>query len=115
MSEEKKFTPAEAAVISESVRESEKLVEAKLKSINWLMAGVVIVLFMGFITMIIMVATLLLDTPHFDSAIYKEYSEKNNTLDSILKNNEVLLQGNKQNQQMILEQQKEIQELLKKK
>ena len=113
--EEKKFTPDEAAVISESVKRSERLINEKLKGVSWLMAGVVIVLFIGFITLILMVGGLLLDAWHFNSAVYKEYSEEVTTLESIQKRNEMLLETNKQNQQIIIDQLKQIQETLKKK
>lgn len=97
----KKFTPSEAAVISESAKRSERMINEKLKGVSWLMTGVVIVIFIGFITMIFMVGGLLLDAWHFNSAVYKEYSDKINTLESVQKSNEMLLKENLQNQQNI--------------
>ncbi len=115
LEENRKFTPSEAAIITESERRSERLINESLKKINWLMAGVVIVLFVAVITMLLMVGGLLLDAWHFNSAVYKEYSKKIDTLNAIQKSNETLLETNKQNLQTIIEQQKEIQKLLNKK
>jgi len=67
------------------------------------------------LTMIFMAATMLLDAWHFNSVIYREYSEKVNTLESLQENNKLLLEQNKQNQQLIIEELKQIKELLKKK
>gem|GEM_PF-3512125 len=64
------------------------------------------VFLVAFITMIIMVGGLLLEAYHFNSAVYKEYSEKINTLG-------IIQQSNKTNQQIIIDQQKQIQDLLK--
>lgn len=64
------------------------------------------------LTLIFMTATMLLDAWHFNSAVYEEYSEKIDTLESIQKNNEMLLEQNKQNQEIIIELQTQIKELL---
>lgn len=113
--QEKQFTPAEAAIITESASRSERLINEKIKSVNWLMAGVVLVLFVAVLTMLFMVGGLLLEVWRFNSTVYKEYSEKIESLQSMQKSNEMLLEQNKQNQQIIIEQQKQIQEILKKK
>ncbi|MDP2703848.1 MAG: hypothetical protein Q8P01_01350 [bacterium] len=111
--ENKKFTPAEAAIITESASRSERLINEKLKNVNWLMAGVVIVLFVAVITMLLMVGGFLLDAWHFNSAVYRDYSGKIDTLETIQKSNQLLFDSNKQNQEIIIEQQKQIKELLK--
>ena len=72
------------------------------------------ILLVAMLMMFLMVSGLLLEAWHFNSATYKEYSSKINTLEEIQKSNEILLETNKQNQQIIIEQQKQIQELLKK-
>ena len=76
---------------------------------------VVGVLLVTVLTMIFMVATLVLDAFHFNSVVYKEYSEKVNTLETIQKSNEYLMQENKQNQELIIELQSEIKRFLEKK
>lgn len=76
MAKNKVFSAQELAVISEAVSQTDQSTDKKLKNISWLMAGVVIVVFIGFITMIVMVATLLIDSFHINSTIYKEYSQK---------------------------------------
>ena len=62
--DQKIFTPDEAAVISESVRQSTEIADKKLQTTNYLMIGVVIVCFVGFITMLIMVSTLVITYYH---------------------------------------------------
>lgn len=80
-------------------------VEGKFKDINYILFGVVLIL-------IVMVATLIIDSFHINSATYKEYSEKIDILNSLRENNDELLQQNKQNQEVILQQQVQIIDLL---
>lgn len=75
---------------------------------------VVGVLIVAMLTMLFMVGGLLLDAWHFNSTVYKEYSEKINTLNDIQKTNEELLIQNKNNQEIIIQQQNEIKNILKK-
>ncbi len=75
---------------------------------------IISVLIVSFIIMIIMVATLMVDSFHVNSATYKEYSEKVETVDDTLKINKELLSQNTKNQQLILGQQKKIWGLLSK-
>ena len=75
---------------------------------------IISVFVIAFLTMVFMVAGILLDAWHFNSAVYKEYSNKTKTLESFQENNKLLLEENKKNQELILEQQKQIQNLLKK-
>jgi len=72
---EKTFSPEEAAVISESVRQSEKIINKKVKSISWLMTGIVIVLFVAVVTMLIMVAQIVIESFRFNSTVYKESNQ----------------------------------------
>lgn len=106
--ESKQFDPKELAVITESLRQATRYFEEKIKGINWLMAGVVIVVFIAFVTMVV-------DLFRFNSTIYREYSEKIESLDQIQKTNEALLESVETNQGLIMDQQKEIQRLLEKK
>lgn len=76
---EKSFSPNEAAVISESVGQSRKIIGEKIKSIhwtikniNWLIAGIVVVLFISIVTMLLMVAGIVTETWRFNSSVYRE-------------------------------------------
>lgn len=72
-----------------------------------------ILLVTGFIILLVMVATLIIDSFHFNSATYREYSEKMQALDSLQDTNQTLLEQNKKNQELILQQQSQILQLLK--
>lgn len=114
MNNEKIISDEHGAVITEAVRQASSYSDKKFKDIQWLMIGVVVVTFIGFITMIVMVVTLIIDSFHFNSATYREYSEKISTLNSLKDSNKELLDQNKQNQQIIIDQLKQTQEFLKK-
>lgn len=47
--------------------------------------------FVFVITLIVMVATLLIDSFHINSTIYKEYSQKLESIEKLQKTNEILL------------------------
>lgn len=66
------------------------------------------ILIVAMINMLLMVGGIVFQAWHFNSAVYKEYSEKINTLD-------IVQQSNKTNQQIIIDQQKQILDLSKKK
>lgn len=102
---DKKFTDASQKLTDAN----EKLVEAikRIEKIDLLLFAVVIIL-------LVMVATLVIDSFHINSATYREYSEKINTLDSLNGNNAHLMEQNNKNQELILKQQNQILELLKK-
>lgn len=72
------------------------------------------VLVVAVLTMIFMVGGILLDALHFNSAVYKEYSQKTELVEDNQKISKELLDQNQKNQQLILQQQKQILELLKK-
>ncbi|MBI2019192.1 hypothetical protein HYS95_00805 [Candidatus Daviesbacteria bacterium] len=57
----------------------------------------------AFITMIVMVATLVIDSFHINSTIYKEYSDKNDVIKSLQESNKILLETVQQNQKIIEE------------
>ena len=73
-------------VITEAVSRSKAYTDKKFESITWLMVGVVIVSFIGFVTLII-------DSFHINSITYKEYSEK---LDQYNKNQQQVINIQKQ-------------------
>ena len=72
------------------------------------------VLVVAFITLLIMVSTLVIDSLHINSATYREYSEKMQSIESMRESNNLLLQQNKDNQDKILKQQAQILQILKK-
>ncbi len=78
---------------------------------TYLIIGVLIV---SFIIMITMVATLLIDSFHINSATYREYSVKMESVKSNLETNSEFLNQNRKNQELIIQQQKQIRELLNK-
>jgi len=79
-------------------------INKKLDKFFWVLFSVG---FIFVVTLIVMVGTLLVDSFHFNSAIYKEYSEKTETTNQVLKINKELLDQNKQNQELIIELQKQ--------
>lgn len=100
------FKIRELQVISEAVNKSKdffiKYIDDKLKSISWLMVGVVIVCFIGFVQLII-------DSFHINSATYKEYSQKTESVETTQKTNDALLkqiqelsEQNNKNQEIII-------------
>jgi hypothetical protein len=80
-------------------------IDSKFKYVN-------IILGTAFLVLLFMVATLIIDSFHFNSATYREYSEKTNSIDELMKSNEELLNENKYNQELIIEQQSQILNLL---
>lgn len=83
-----------------------KKMEGKIKDINYILLSVILIL-------IVMVATLIIDSFHINSATYREYSEKINTLNILQDQNKELLEQNKENQELILQQQRQLIEFLK--
>ena len=79
------FKISQLRVISEAVNQSkdfsQQYTDKKIKSISWLMVGVVIVCFLGFITLII-------DAFHINSITYREYSTK---LDQYNENQQIII------------------------
>lgn len=96
----KSFSPQEAAIISESVRQSESIVNKKIENINWLITGVVIVLFIATITMLLTVAGMVIEAWRYNSTIYKESQQ--------LKIQEENIKNTVEYQKLMLETLKEI-------
>lgn len=67
-----------------SIEDVKKVTDPKFKDINFILLSVVIIL-------LVMVATLVIDSFHINSAIYKEYSQKTESVEVTQKTNEVLL------------------------
>ncbi|MEE8131922.1 MAG: hypothetical protein V3T98_02660 [Candidatus Paceibacterota bacterium] len=93
---------------SEPIKELHK----KLDRFFWILLSVGVVFV---ITLLIMVATLIIDSFHINSATYKEYSQKTESVEMTQKINQELLEQNKKNQELIIKQQNQILELLNKK
>ena len=89
-----------------------KGIEDKFSKIDDLLLAVIIVLVVMVVTMIFMVATLMIDAWRFNSATYREYSEKIDTLNSLQESNSSLTEQNVRNQELIIQQQTQILELL---
>lgn len=72
---QKVFTPEEAALISESVKQSLGAVKTELKTTNHLMTAIVVVLFIAVITMLLMVAGLVLEGWRYKTNSYEGMTE----------------------------------------
>lgn len=97
--------PNTGSVTAEDVK---KETDSKFKDINYILLGVVVIL-------LIMVATLIIDSFHINFATYKEYSQKTESIEMTQKINQELLNQNQKNQKLIIKQQNQILELLNKK
>lgn len=89
-----------------STRDAKDYTDKKISNINLFMSAIVVVLLIGFVQLII-------DSFRFSSVTYREYSEKIESIESINDTNKVLLEQNKNNQDIIIEQQKNILKLMK--
>lgn len=72
-----------------------KETDSKIKDINYLILSVILIL-------LAMVATLIIDSFHVNSATYKEYSQKTESVETTQKINQELLDQNKKNQEIII-------------
>jgi hypothetical protein len=75
---------------------------------------VVGILFVSMLIMLFMTATLIIDSSHFNSSIYKEYSSKYDTNNMLLEENKKMVETIKQNQETITKNQEAIDGLIKK-
>lgn len=62
-----------------------------LERVDKIVLAVVTILVATVVTLLVMVAGLILDSQHFNSAVYKEYSQKTASVETTQKTNEVLL------------------------
>jgi len=85
----------EELVVKSFFEEQMQGVKDRIGDTNFIMGIVIIVLAVGFITLFGVIATLVLDSVHFNSAIYKEYSDKMNTQNQLLEANKQLMQSNR--------------------
>jgi uncharacterized ion transporter superfamily protein YfcC len=84
-----------------------KETDSKFKDINYILLSVVIIL-------LVMVATLIIDSFHFNSVIYREYSQKLNIQKEFEENNKIMKEEIINYQKDLIEQQGIIIEELKK-
>lgn len=98
-----------------TVEDVKKEADSKFKDINFILLSVVIIL-------LVMVATLIIDSFHINSATYKEYSQKTDYINMMQKTNEVLLKQiqdlsdqSKTNQELIINLQKQVLQSFQKK
>ena len=90
--------PDNGGITTENLK---KETDLKFKDINYILISVITIL-------VVMVATLIIDSFHINSAIYKEYSQKTESVEMIQKINHELLEQNKKNQEIIIALQKQI-------
>lgn len=65
-----------------------EVINKKLDKFFWILFSVG---FVFVVTLIVMVGTLLIDSSHFNSVTYKEYSQKTESVETTQKTNEALL------------------------
>lgn len=90
-------------------------INEKFEKIDQVLLGIFFVVVLAIVAIIISVIGLFLDQMRFNNVLYKEYSDKTKVLDINLGVTKELLNQNKQTQELIIKQQKQIEELFKKK
>jgi cell division protein FtsL len=86
-------------------------INKKLDKFFWILFSVG---FVFVVTLIVMVITLLIDSSHFNSAVYKEYSQKTESVETTQKTNEALLKQIQDLSEQNMKDREIIKELLKK-
>jgi len=90
---------------SNSLSSFRGVVEARFKDINYIILSIILIL-------LVMVATLIIDSFHVNSVTYREYSEKIETLNTLKNQNNQLIKQIKDNQEVIIKHQEQILESL---
>jgi hypothetical protein len=88
-------------------------INKKFEEIYQVISGINLVVVLSLVAIIISVIGIFLDQMRFNSTLYKEYSDKTQSLDLIQKSNKFLLEQSIQNQQIIIDLQKQLQDKLK--
>jgi membrane-anchored glycerophosphoryl diester phosphodiesterase (GDPDase) len=105
MTQKIQFEEKELAVISEAVKisaqDADKKIKATAKNFQWWVAAIVLVCVLGFLQLLVAYF-------QFSSATYKEYFQRNESIETTQKINQELLQQNKNNQELIIELQKQL-------
>lgn len=89
-------------------------INKKFEEIHQVISGINIIVVLSLVAIIISMIGIFLDQMRFNSVVYKEYSDKTKSLELIQESNKILLEQNKQNQQIIIDQQKQILDKLNK-
>lgn len=66
----------------------------RMDFIQYVMAGVIVVLFIGFATLFVTVYNMYLDSSQFESSVYQNYADKINALNQLLRSNQQLMKEN---------------------
>jgi hypothetical protein len=90
-------------------------IKKKFEKIDQILFGVMLAVVLSLVAIIVSVIGLFLDQMRYNNAAYREYSEKIQILNSTKESNSELFEQNKQNQELILEQQGQIINLLQQK
>ena len=85
----------------------------RYKHLNRQTNTIIAIFAVAIVTLIVMVVGLLLDALHFNAAVYKEHSEKIDTLDQLQATNKNLQMKVQQDQQIITDRQKQILNVLR--
>lgn len=94
----------------------EKKAEEKFRNIDTLIYAVVVAIIITAISAVISVGAIVIDQLHFNNHTYREFSDlKKENVELLNRINALENRADDQNQTMIIEQQKQIMELLKKK
>lgn len=101
-SSKEEFISREEAVAKSYFEEQMQGVKDRIGDTNFIMGVIVVVLAVGFLTLLGMVAGFLIDSFHINSATYTEYTKSTDTLNNLQKTNNILLQ------QISNQQQKEL-------
>lgn len=101
----------EVAIISKGILGN---IDEKFKKIDGIIFGVIMATILALMALIISVIGLFLEQFRFNSTVYKEYSDKTKSLEILQDTNKQLLEENRQNQNIIIEQQKQINDGIKK-
>ena len=88
-------------------------VKNRFEKIDNILIAVVASVLVSLVAVVVSVIGLFLDQMRYNNVAYKEYSEKIRTLNFVNENNQNLLEQNNQNQKLIIEQQKQLSELLR--
>ncbi|MBT3704713.1 hypothetical protein HOG17_02940 [Candidatus Peregrinibacteria bacterium] len=89
-------------------------IKKKFEKIDQILFVIITVLLFSLVAIIVSVVGIFLDQMRYNNAAYKDYAEKIEIVDFGQDANNELLQQNKQNQELILQQQEELLKLFEK-
>lgn len=90
-------------------------INKKIKDISQIVMSINLVVVLSLVAIIISVIGLFLDQMRFNNTVYKECSQKTDSVEMTQKINQEVLEKNAQNQERVIKQQNQIIELLNKK